>query len=147
MPLPTLLSFPCCLVLCYFIQMLSSLAFCSGHHDASTNSSCLLQSRPHSPRRTHLSWQLSVQRPRASTGCVHMESEGVRVTRPHDGIGRDTAKPKPCHKPATVPTRLLGGERAHREQSKAKQHFITGWGWPWALSRTPVRTAGLCPPN
>lgn len=37
-----------------------------------------------------------------------MESEGVRVTRHHDGIGRDTEKPKPCHKPATVPTSLLG---------------------------------------
>ena len=134
MPLPTLLSFPCCLVLCYFIQMLSSLAFCSGHHDASTNSSCLLQSRPHSPRRTHLSWQLSVQRPRASTGCVHMESEGVRVTRPHDGIGRDTAKPKPCHKPATVPTRLLGGlcdsrGGRGRECFWASCLYLTEWGF------------------
>lgn len=79
------------------------------------------------PRLTHLSWQLSVQCPRASTGCVHMESEAVRVTRHHDGIGRDTAKPKPCHKPATVPTRLLGGKGTQRtKQGQATLYYWLG---------------------
>lgn len=54
-----------------------------------------------------------------------MESEGVRVTRHHDGIGRDTEKPKPCHKPATVPTSLLG----ERGTQRTKQGQSTLYYW------------------
>lgn len=135
-------------------MLLCTNAFISGipfsARDSSTDSSCLLQFRPASPRLTRFSRLTeSVQRPQASTACMQTDAEEVRGIWHHDRIGQATEKPKSCHKSVTVPTRPLGERGSQRtKQGKAMLYYSLGLAsgsehnssnTGWAVSSLPER--------